>query len=715
MPDGTHLASEIRLGDFRVRRQSRELIGRGTTSVISPKALEVLECLLASGTRCVGRNEIIQQVWNDNFIVGEHGLRDAIWELRKAFGDNSRRPEFIQTLPRRGYRLMLLPQQQQPKNDRRRLSWPLAALAILALFSIAYWQFGRPQTLALQPWAGPAPAVASDQSRAAAIREVRGQPDLYLIDLPDADFGRKLVQSNDAVWANALQVTNSTRREWSPVWSPDSRSVAFMETDERHRCRVRVYQEKLHKIVTLTDDCHVVTSPVGVAPAQLAWSVDGTRLAYQSELDGGDVAIVSVEVARPSQKTRLSAVENGISAFPRWNRSGDLAYLHLDDNMMAKGRIMAQSVAGQIVMQCPSRPVWDVAWINQRYLAATVAHGNPFGIWVYDTYSGSYAYGKAGGRHLQPNPVAEALLVDHYQMASPLQLAHLNDQAPTVNLDSSHAPVAVDYASATGMLAVASARDGMTELVVGKVGESGQTVYTAMEIYRPRFSPTGRHLAFSARNSQKQNVRALVLDLESGRIQYLSSGNQAVFFSEWGEKEDHFYALLGVPSPLGTGAVAVAATPAGQVIEVLGQDLGLNLVRDETGGLWWSDEDGIIFRRASEGTTPQPVYQLNSAYESWVVTPGGALYFTQTTGKSAEIKVLNSAVDQTPRVARVVASPLDPIIGLTPGPEETVIFRRSSTVWRARQSIPVTRLTATLSGRDSVGLCLPDQHLARVP
>ena len=195
-----------------------------------------------------------------------------------------------------------------------------------------------------------------------------------------------------------------------------------MDTDDTDRCRVRVYQEQDQTVVTLAEDCQVITSPVGVAPAQLAWSADGARVAYQRRLDSGSVAIASVEVAAPDHKMRLSAMESGISAFPRWNDSGDLAFLHLDDTMMARGQIMAQAASGEIVMQCPSAPVWDITWINQRYLVAAAAHGNPFGVWVYDTHVGSYAYGKTWGRHLQPNLVGDALLVDHYQMASPLQL-----------------------------------------------------------------------------------------------------------------------------------------------------------------------------------------------------------------------------------------------------------------------------------------------------
>lgn len=717
-PRGPVTSMQFLLGDFQVCRQSREFAGRGNRCVVSPKALDVLECLLAAGTQCVGRNEIIQAVWDDNFIVGEHGLRDAIWELRKALGDNPRRPEFIQTLPRRGYRLMVLPRAIPMKSRPQlpQLFRPLALAGILVIAGFAYSQWGSEPPAPGQSWSGLAPVLTSDQTRAAAIQEVRGQPDLFIFDLPKTDFGRGLVETGSEVMASAVQITNSSQREWSPVWSPNNRNLAFMEVDERTgSCLVRVFEGRGKTTSALADDCHVISSPVGVPPAQVAWSADGTRVAYQARLNARDVGIVSVDVAEPEKKVLLSSSRAGVSAFPRWNSRGDLAFLHLTDTMMAKGQIVAKNAAGETIMECPPAPVWDMTWIDARHLAAAAAHGNPFGLWVYDTHTGAFTQGQAWGRHLQPNLVGQTILIDHYQMDSPLQLAHLSDRAPTVNLDLHNTPVAVDYAQQSKLLAVATTGNGRTALAVGPLGKPTRVIHEAREIYRPRFSSTGRQIAFSARNSSGENVRALVADLDTGETRYLSSGNQAVFFSEWGSHDQHFYALVGVPSPLGTGATAIMANLQGELVEVLGEGLGLNIIRDGSGALWWADEKGAIYRRSHKSAAPQVIYRLGSAYESWVATAAGELFFTETSPEGTQIKVLRGTLMDPPTVARIVATALDPIIGLVPGPSQTVLFRRSTMVWRGRQSIPVSALTTHSPARPNSRHCLPRQQLAAFP
>jgi len=51
------------------------------------------------------KRELLDEVWTDLFVT-EEVLTTAIWELRRAFGDDARAPRFIRTLPRRGYHLL---------------------------------------------------------------------------------------------------------------------------------------------------------------------------------------------------------------------------------------------------------------------------------------------------------------------------------------------------------------------------------------------------------------------------------------------------------------------------------------------------------------------------------------------------------------------------------------------------------------------------------
>jgi Tol biopolymer transport system component/DNA-binding winged helix-turn-helix (wHTH) protein len=72
---------------------------------IEPKVMQVLVCLADHSPEVVLKERLIQAVWKDTFVT-EDVLTRSISELRRAFGDNSKEPTFIQTIPRSGYRLI---------------------------------------------------------------------------------------------------------------------------------------------------------------------------------------------------------------------------------------------------------------------------------------------------------------------------------------------------------------------------------------------------------------------------------------------------------------------------------------------------------------------------------------------------------------------------------------------------------------------------------
>jgi adenylate cyclase len=72
---------------------------------IEPKVIEVLAFMAGRPGDVLSQKEIIKGVWPDTYVSGEV-LTYSIWELRKAFGDDAKNPHVIQTIPRRGYRLI---------------------------------------------------------------------------------------------------------------------------------------------------------------------------------------------------------------------------------------------------------------------------------------------------------------------------------------------------------------------------------------------------------------------------------------------------------------------------------------------------------------------------------------------------------------------------------------------------------------------------------
>lgn len=68
--------------------------------------MDVLACLAADPGRVVTKEELLAAVWGGAFVE-EGALSQAIHSLRKALGDDARQPRYIQTIPKRGYRLLV--------------------------------------------------------------------------------------------------------------------------------------------------------------------------------------------------------------------------------------------------------------------------------------------------------------------------------------------------------------------------------------------------------------------------------------------------------------------------------------------------------------------------------------------------------------------------------------------------------------------------------
>ena len=72
---------------------------------VQPKVMEVLVFLAQHSGQVVSRDEIVDTVWKGS-VVTDEALTRCISELRHTFEDSKKTPRFIQTIPKRGYRLL---------------------------------------------------------------------------------------------------------------------------------------------------------------------------------------------------------------------------------------------------------------------------------------------------------------------------------------------------------------------------------------------------------------------------------------------------------------------------------------------------------------------------------------------------------------------------------------------------------------------------------
>jgi DNA-binding winged helix-turn-helix (wHTH) protein len=102
---GGDWASDFRLGDWLVQPGLCRISHDGQTVHLRPKVMEVLACLAGSAGRMVTRQALIDTVWARVFI-SDSALARAVFELRRALGDDGPLPRYVETIPRRGYRLV---------------------------------------------------------------------------------------------------------------------------------------------------------------------------------------------------------------------------------------------------------------------------------------------------------------------------------------------------------------------------------------------------------------------------------------------------------------------------------------------------------------------------------------------------------------------------------------------------------------------------------
>jgi adenylate cyclase len=95
----------LQIGDSVFDPSTRRLCDAGGERRLSPKATGVLLALAETPGRVWSRDALLERVW-PNVIVGEEVLTHAVAELRRAFGDDPRHPQLIETIHKSGYRLL---------------------------------------------------------------------------------------------------------------------------------------------------------------------------------------------------------------------------------------------------------------------------------------------------------------------------------------------------------------------------------------------------------------------------------------------------------------------------------------------------------------------------------------------------------------------------------------------------------------------------------
>jgi DNA-binding winged helix-turn-helix (wHTH) protein/Tol biopolymer transport system component len=237
------MSDEFRLGPWLVQPSQNTISNNGNTTRLEPKMVEVLVCLAERPGETLSKEQLIRKVWGDTFVTDDV-LTRCISELRKALADDPRAPRVIETVSRKGYRLLekverVEPVQSALPGSERKWAWKwwVAGAACLGLVAIGFWVLGsgrtprlfptgsksqdRPVTFVVQPPPG---------RMFGRVGPIRLSPDGNKLALFTAD------SSGQALWlrhlnSSSLQQlpgTEGVERVDDLAWSSDSRYLLFV-------------------------------------------------------------------------------------------------------------------------------------------------------------------------------------------------------------------------------------------------------------------------------------------------------------------------------------------------------------------------------------------------------------------------------------------------------------------------------------------------------
>lgn len=104
------------VGDWSVDPVSGRIDRRGDQRALRPKEMALLVYLATLEGEIAGCDDLVEHVW-DGLAVGDDAIYFSISQLRKVLGDSRENPRYIETISRRGYRLIAEVRRDGGGND----------------------------------------------------------------------------------------------------------------------------------------------------------------------------------------------------------------------------------------------------------------------------------------------------------------------------------------------------------------------------------------------------------------------------------------------------------------------------------------------------------------------------------------------------------------------------------------------------------------------
>lgn len=236
----------VRFGEFTLDMQSGELYKQDQRIILPDQPFRILAILLRRAGTLVTRDELRRELWaKDTFVDFEHSLNAAIRRLRDILIDSATTPQFIETIPRRGYRFIARVEDVtdtakrdatraerpdgQPRAVRRRVAVAALGFVVVSLLAWRTLRDSRGREVSV---------VARGHLARLTTEGVNVDPALS----PDGSLlayaSERAGSGNFDIWmrridgGEPMRLTSDAADEVEPAFSPDGESIVFSRREQ---------------------------------------------------------------------------------------------------------------------------------------------------------------------------------------------------------------------------------------------------------------------------------------------------------------------------------------------------------------------------------------------------------------------------------------------------------------------------------------------------
>jgi Tol biopolymer transport system component/DNA-binding winged helix-turn-helix (wHTH) protein len=533
---------------------------------LEPKVMHVLVRLAEQPGEVVTRDALVAAVWPDVFVTDDV-LNRAVRELRKVFGDSPDQPRVIETIRKRGYRLIATVERPESANPST-LSRPITSLGVDSEPTLNRFGVDSEPTLnpvgwvaaiaallmtvglvvAVATWRSPERATPLLPSRFVAMTTGEGNEVDPALS-PDGDRLAYAAAGADGTAALWLESTGRERRrltgdgtwrERGPAWSPDGLRIAFVRyttTTSEPSCDVMLLDldGNTPRRLTSCGNAHEF---------RMTWSPDGRWLLISHDpghAAGWQVARVSVATG---ERQFLTLPPPGI-------RGDHSPVLSPDGRRLAFVRSISGSVADLYVagadgrnplrLTRDGRDIVGVVWARDgRSIVIASDRAGGYALWRVPIDGGGITFVAGGGgeKIKHPTSAARADAVayegwDYEINVWEIPVASGENERPLIaaaNQWTFQPAISPDNRS----IAFTSNRSGAYEIWLAERDGSRPrqlTSFAGSFAGMPRWSPDGLSLLVTARVNDR--AEALIVPAAGGEPRRISPAGVEVVAPSW--------------------------------------------------------------------------------------------------------------------------------------------------------------------------------------